>query len=143
MIIPGKEKLTMNKPVLIVDDNPLDVDLTKLALQHAGLENPIQIARDGEAALGYVGRWEAGDANPAIILLDVNMPKMNGIDVYKNLQVHPEFRSIPIIFLLSCEDDQIILKKNLNSAPPYIIKPVSIENFIRATALFGLKWSFS
>ena len=68
-------------PILLVEDNPLDVDLTLRAFQRRKLVNPILVARDGEEALAWVPRWEAGEIQPVVILLDLNMPRIDGLTV--------------------------------------------------------------
>ena len=81
----------MNKPstmppILLVEDNPMDLDLTLRAFNKKKFSNTIQIARDGEEALAYFPRWEAGEPLPAVILLDINLPKVNGLEVLQKLE---------------------------------------------------------
>lgn len=72
-------------PILLVEDNPMDVDLTRRAFARRKLANPIQVARDGEEALAYLPRWEAGELLPAVILLDLKLPKVDGLEVLRQL----------------------------------------------------------
>jgi hypothetical protein len=87
------------KPILLVDDNPMDVDVTVLAFKQSNLVNPIQVARDGEEALALIPRWEDGEPKPVFILLDSNMPKVSGLEVLQALKAHPALRAIPVVML--------------------------------------------
>jgi CheY-like chemotaxis protein len=74
---------TLNRPILLVEDNPMDVDLTLRAFKRRKVINPLIVASDGEQALAYIQHWEAGEPLPAVILLDINIPKVNGLVVLK------------------------------------------------------------
>ncbi len=89
----------MNRPILLVDDNPMDVELTQLAFRKSKLTNPIEVARDGEEALAWIPRWEAGEPTPVVILLDINMPRVNGLEVLQALRAHPVSRLLPVVVL--------------------------------------------
>src|SRR5215510_11414993 len=86
-------------PILLIEDRSTDIDLTKRAFKRRNVLNPIQEARDGEEALAYIKRWEAGEPAPVFILLDLKLPKVNGLEVLKQLKAHPAYASIPIIVL--------------------------------------------
>ena len=73
------------RPILLVEDNPMDIDLTRRPFARRKLANPIQVARDGEEALAYLPRWEAGEPPPAVILLDLKLPKVDGLEVLRQL----------------------------------------------------------
>ena len=75
-------------PILLVEDNPMDLDLTLRAFAKKKFVNQVHVARDGEEALAYFPRWEAGEAMPAVILLDINLPKVNGLEVLRQLKDH-------------------------------------------------------
>ena len=79
------------RPILLVEDRSADVDLTKRAFAKRKLLNPITVARDGEEALALIERWEAGEPIPICILLDLKMPKVNGLEVLRRLKSHPQF----------------------------------------------------
>jgi CheY-like chemotaxis protein len=85
------------QPILLVEDNAVDVDLTKRAFAKRKLKNPIDVARDGEEALAFLEKWEAGDTPPAVILLDLNLPKVDGLEVLRRFKRHPRFGTIPMV----------------------------------------------
>ena len=89
----------IEKPILLVEDNPVDLDLTLRAFAAKSILNNIQVARDGEEALNYIERWEKGEPSPIVILLDLNLPKINGLEVLEKLKEHPEFKTIPVVVL--------------------------------------------
>jgi len=91
------ESTQSNPPILLVEDNPVDIDLTLRAFARRKLANSVLVARDGEEALAWIPRWEAGETKPAVILLDLNIPRIDGLTVLKALKTHPEFRDIPIV----------------------------------------------
>src|SRR4030095_244231 len=92
-------------PILIVEDRATDLDLTKRALAKRRFLNPIQEARDGEQALDYIKRWEAGEQPPLFILLDLGLPKVGGLEVLRQLKTNPMSSSIPVIVLTTSAED--------------------------------------
>ncbi|WP_366183760.1 response regulator [Flavobacterium ovatum] len=128
------------KPILLVEDNPVDIDLTLRAFAAKKIANQIQVARDGEEALKYFDRWDNGEPKPIVILLDLNMPKVNGLEVLKNLKSHPEFKTIPVV-ILTTSSESIDLKTayelGVNS---YIVKPVNFEKFLDVVGHIDLYW---
>ena len=128
------------RPILLVEDNPMDVDLTLRAFAKRKLSNPIQVARDGEEALAHVTRWEAGEPSPLVILLDLRLPKVEGVEVLRRLKSHPDFRAIPVVVLTSsCEDRDVQAAYQLG-ANSYIVKPVSFEKFLQVASQIELYW---
>src|SRR5262245_41999639 len=91
--------------ILLVEYNPIDLDLTKRAFARRKLANPIQVARDGEEALALMRRWEQGEAAPIVILLDLKLPKVSGLEVLGELKKHPQFGPIPVIALTTSAED--------------------------------------
>jgi CheY-like chemotaxis protein len=91
------------RPILLVEDNPMDVDLTVRAFKKRNIANPIQIARDGEQALAWWPHWEAGEPLPAVIL-----PKVHGLEVLRQIKAHSQFAAIPIVVLTSSSEDRDI-----------------------------------
>lgn len=130
----------MNRPILLVDDNPMDVDLTLLAFKQAKLANPIQVARDGEEALAWVPRWEAGETKPAVMLLDINMPKIGGLEVLQALKAHPVLRVIPVVMLTTSSASQDVRRAYEFGANSYIVKPVNFDKFTDAAKQIELYW---
>jgi CheY-like chemotaxis protein len=131
----------MNRPILLVEDNPMDVDLTLRAFRERKLANPIEVARDGEEALAWIPRWEAGAPRPVVILLDVNMPKVGGFEVLQQLKSHPVLRTIPVVMLTTSsmsEDVQTAYEYGANS---YIVKPVNFDRFMEVAAQIETYWA--
>lgn len=131
--------------ILLVDDNPDDVDLTILALKRSDLHCEIKVAYDGIEAL----RMLLGDADsaptldslPRVILLDINMPKLNGFDVLRTLRQHPRTKSQPVVILTSSREEHDIAEGYANGANSYIRKPVDFSNFTEAVRQLGLYWT--
>ncbi|WP_236574175.1 response regulator [Hydrogenophaga sp. PBL-H3] len=127
-------------PILLVEDNPMDLDLTLRAFNKKKLSNTIQIARDGEEALAYFARWEAGETMPAVILLDINLPKVNGLEVLQRLKSHPVFRRIPVVVLTSSRENSDLKTAYDLGVNSYIEKPVSFNKFIEVAEHIELYW---
>jgi CheY-like chemotaxis protein len=127
-------------PILLVEDNPVDVDLTLRAFQRHHLANPVQVARDGEEALGWQARWEAGEPLPAVILLDLNLPRVNGLTVLETLKSKPLTRRVPVVVLTTSKEDRDILAAYELGANSYIVKPVEFEAFMEVARQIKLYW---
>lgn len=126
--------------ILLVEDNPIDIDLTQRAFARRKLIRSIQVARDGAEALAHLARWEAGAPVPMMILLDLKLPKVNGLEVLHRLKTHPKFRSIPIIVLTtSCEEQDIQTAYQLG-ANSYVVKPVSFDQFTQIAGEIERYW---
>ena len=127
-------------PILLVEDNPMDLDLTLRAFNKKKFSNTIQIARDGEEALAFFARWEAGEPVPAVILLDINLPKVNGLEVLQRLKEHPVFRRIPVVVLTSSRENSDLNTAYDLGVNSYIEKPVSFSKFIEVAEHIELYW---
>ena len=133
--------MSADRPILLVEDNPMDVDLTLRAFKRRRVTNPIEVARDGEEALAWIAKWESGAPWPAVILLDLKLPKVDGLDVLRALKQHPTLRVIPIVVLTTSaesSDVQAAYQLGVNS---YIVKPVEFEKFMEVSAQIDLYWS--
>ncbi len=135
----------MNKPapllpILLVEDNPMDLDLTLRAFNKKKFSNTILVARDGEEALAFFARWEAGEPMPAVILLDINLPKVNGLEVLQKLKEHPVFRRIPVVVLTSSRESSDLKTAYDLGVNSYIEKPVSFTKFIEVAEHIELYW---
>ena len=128
------------RPILLVEDNPMDIDLTLRAFKKEGLTNPIEVARDGEEALSFIPRWEAGDPWPLIILMDLKLPKVGGLEVTRRFKEHHEFKIIPIVVLTSSSEDKDIKTAYHYGANSYIVKPVNFDKFAAVAAEINLYW---
>ncbi|EKD31071.1 MAG: Response regulator receiver protein [uncultured bacterium] len=131
------------KRILIVDDSQNDVELTKAVLIQNNLANEITVAEDGEEALDYLykrGKFANEKTNPAIILLDMKMPKMNGIEVLKIIRNDCQFSAVPIIIFTSSREERDLVESYRNGANSYVVKPVDIPQFIDAIKSLGQYW---
>ncbi|MFP8779501.1 response regulator [Hydrogenophaga sp. RWCD_12] len=127
-------------PILLVEDNPMDLDLTLRAFNKKRLTNHVQIARDGEEALAFIPRWEAGEQVPAVILLDINLPKVSGLEVLRQLKTHERFRRIPVVILTSSREDRDLKTAYDIGVNSYIEKPVSFSKFVEVAEQIELYW---
>lgn len=127
----------MMGPILLVEDTEDDIELTKRALKKNRLTNPLIVARDGQQALDYL----LGDGElPAIILLDLQLPKIGGLEVLRRLKAEPRTRLIPIIILTSSREERDVVEGYSNGANSYIRKPVDFSQFTEAVRQLGLYW---
>jgi len=132
------------KRILIVDDSPKDVELVIAALAEKNLANEVDVAEDGEEALDYLykrGKFiDRENSNPTVILLDIKMPKMNGIEVLKHIRSVPEFKMIPVIMVTSSHEERDLVESYKLGANSYVVKPVDIVQFIDAIKTLGQYW---
>jgi two-component system response regulator len=131
--------------VLIVEDSPEDLELLLRALKKANLGNRIEVARDGAEALefifgegAYAGR--ALDDGPKVILLDLKLPKVDGLEVLKRIRSDSRTRTIPIVVLTSSKEQSDIVESYRLGVNSYVVKPVSFEQFAGAVQQLGLYW---
>jgi len=129
------------RPILLVEDNPMDVDLTRRAFAGRKLVNPFEVARDGAEALAYLARWEGGAPLPVVILLDLKLPKVDGLEVLRQLKAHPAFRCIPVVILTTSGEDRDVQAAYELGANSYIVKPVDFDKFVEVAAQTELYWS--
>lgn len=127
-------------PILLVEDRTTDLDLTKRAFTRRRVFNPIEVARDGEEALAYIARWEAGEPVPVFILLDLRLPKINGLEVLREIRNHPKFFGIPIIVLTTSAEDKDIEEAYRRGCNSYIVKPVEFNKFMEVAAQIEVYW---
>lgn len=132
--------MSLYPPILLVEDNPLDVDLTLRAFQRRKLINPVLVARDGEEALAWVPRWESGEIQPAVILLDLNLPRVDGLTVLRALKEHAVFCRIPVVVLTTSKEDRDIQAAYDLGVNSYIVKPVGFDNFMDVAQHIELYW---
>ena len=132
---------TVSMPsILLVEDNPMDLDLTLRAFRRKNLSNTIHVARDGEEALAFMARWDAGEPAPAVILLDINLPKVNGLEVLRQIKAHAIYRRIPVVMLTSSKEDRDLKSAYDLGVNSYIEKPVSFSKFIDVAEQIELYW---
>lgn len=131
--------------ILLVEDNPADVELTLHALRQNNLANKIHVARDGEEALDFLfnrGRFQdgKGQAPPRIVLLDLKLPKIDGLGVLRAVKSDPRTRAIPIIILTSSKEEKDMVEGYSLGVNSYIQKPVDFSNFRDTVRQLGLYW---
>jgi CheY-like chemotaxis protein len=129
-----------DRPILLVEDNPMDVDLTQRAFAKKKVANPIEIARDGEEALTILEEWGGDDPQPLVILLDLKLPKVDGLEVLHYLKTSSQFQTIPVVILTTSaesSDIQIAYQEGANS---YIVKPVDFDRFIEIVDYIHTYW---
>ncbi|HEV8715027.1 MAG TPA: response regulator [Candidatus Binatia bacterium] len=131
--------------ILLVEDNPNDVELTLYALKKNNLANQIEVVRDGAEALDFIfctGAYAHRSAqdNPKVILLDLKLPKVDGLEVLQRVKTDPRTRMIPVVILTSSREESDIVESYQLGVNSYIVKPVDFEQFIEATRQLGLYW---
>jgi CheY-like chemotaxis protein len=131
--------------ILLVEDNPRDLELTQRALRKANLTNNIHIARDGVEALEFLfceGAHVSRKANerPKVILLDLKLPKMDGLEVLKRIKADPRTRAIPVVVLTSSKEQSDVVESYHLGVNSYIVKPVNFERFAEAVQNLGMYW---
>ncbi len=132
--------MTETRPILLVEDNPMDVELTLRALKRGKLGNPIEVARDGEEALGRIPGWESGEQRPVVILLDLNLPRVTGLEVLEVLKSHPVLRAIPVVVLTTSAASRDVEKAYELGANSYVVKPVDFDAFVNVATQIELYW---
>ena len=131
--------------ILLVEDNPEDLELTQRALRKANLANYIHIARDGAEALEFLFCEGAHAARkiedgPKVILLDLKLPKIDGLQVLKRIKSDPRTRTIPVVVLTSSKEQNDVVESYHLGVNSYIVKPVNFERFAEAVQQLGMYW---
>jgi two-component system response regulator len=134
-----------NKIILLVEDNPDDVDLAIRALKKNNILNEVVVAGDGAEALDYLfgtGKYEGRDMSimPEVILLDLKLPKIDGLEVLKHLRADERTRLLPVVILTSSREEQDVINGYKFGANSYIQKPVDFDQFTEAVRQLGLYW---
>lgn len=134
-----------DKTILLVEDNRQDEEFTLRALRKANITNEVTVARDGSEALEFLfgtGKYAGRDVadQPAAILLDLKLPKLNGIDVLHRMRADPRTKLIPVVVLTSSSEDEDKLRSYESGANSYVRKPVVFAAFADAVAQLGLYW---
>ena len=136
----------MNKQIiLLVEDNPDDEELTLLALKESNILNEIVVTRDGVEALDYLfgtGKYAGRDALqlPQLILLDLKLPKLGGLEVLERLRADPRTRLIPVVILTSSSEEEDVMASYRLGANSYVRKPIEFNHFAKAVKQVGLYW---
>ncbi len=135
-----------NNVILLVEDNPDDEELTLLAFKHCNVANEVIVVHDGVEALEYLFNTSDSAADPEtqvmpqVVLLDINLPKVNGLEVLKRIRADKRTRLIPVVMMTSSSEEEDILKSYLHGANSYVRKPIDFQSFIEAVQQLGLYW---
>ena len=138
---------SMNKlgRILMVEDDPKDVELTLTALEEYNLANEVVVTRDGEQALDYLhcrGEYKTrSSGNPAVMLLDLKLPKIDGLEVLKQIKSDGELRMIPVVVLTSSKEEKDMVASYKLGVNAYVVKPVDFHEFVNAIKELGVFWA--
>jgi CheY-like chemotaxis protein len=131
--------------ILMVEDDPKDVELTLTALQEYNLANEVVVTRDGEEALDYLycrGNFTTRtNDNPAVLLLDLKMPKVDGLEVLKQIKSDEKLRMIPVVVLTSSREERDMVASYRLGVNAYVVKPVDFHEFVNAIKELGVFWA--
>jgi two-component system response regulator len=135
----------MEKTIMLVEDNPDDEELTLRALRKASIANNVFVARDGQEALDFLfgtGQHAGREplTMPAVVLLDLKLPKLDGIDVLQRMRADPRTRLVPVVVLTSSSEDEDMLRSYQSGANSYVRKPIEFSEFAHAVTQLGMYW---
>lgn len=137
--------MTDLRTILLAEDSPNDAEMAIDALREAHLANPIVHVEDGVEALDYLlrrGRFaERKEGNPAVLLLDIKMPRMDGLEVLTELRKHDEFRLLPVVILSSSREESDLARSWDLGVNAYVVKPVDVDQFFEAVRTLGKFWA--
>jgi CheY-like chemotaxis protein len=131
---------TSLRPILLIEDNPIDVDLTRRAFKRRSLLSPLEVARDGEDALARLSSWEHGQPAPAVILLDLKLPRISGIEILRRIRAHRRFGTLAVVVLTSSAETSDVQAAYAAGASSYIVKPVDFERFMAVCERIEQYW---
>jgi CheY-like chemotaxis protein len=131
--------------ILLVEDNSTDEEFTLRALRKAGVANEVVVARDGREAIDFLfctGKYAERDPTqmPAVVMLDLKLPKLSGFDVLRHMSANPRTKSIPVVVLTSSSEDEDVLRSYELGANSYVRKPVEFSAFASAVGQLGIYW---
>lgn len=137
--------MTRGKTILLVEDNPDDVELTLRAFDRSRIANEVIVASDGEEALDYLfatGKYKDRDpeANPTVVLLDLKLPRVNGLQVLERIRADERTRRLPVVVLTSSNEERDIITSYDLGANSFVRKPVDFAQFLDAAKQLGLYW---
>ena len=131
--------------ILIVEDDPKDVELTMTALEEYNLANEVVVTRDGKEALDYLycrGQYQSrGNENPAVMLLDLKLPKVDGLEVLQQVKSDEQLKTIPVVVLTSSHEEKDMARSYRLGVNAYVVKPVDFHEFVNAVKELGVFWA--
>lgn len=137
--------MTDLKRILLAEDNPNDVELTLAAFEELNLANEVVVVRDGAEALDYLrcqGSYKNRDGNnPAVVLLDLKMPKVDGLEVLRQIKSDDKLKNIPVVILTSSREEKDLVESYKLGVNAYVVKPVAFQDFIPAVKELGAFWA--
>ena len=131
--------------ILLVEDNPRDVEMTLRALRNHNLANKVHVVKDGAEALDFIfsrGAYPRKDLNhvPKVVLLDLKLPKVSGLEVLRAMKGDAQARTIPVVVLTSSQEEKDMVESYQLGVNSYIVKPVDFDKFVEAVGQLGLYW---
>jgi CheY-like chemotaxis protein len=133
------------KRILLVEDSQNDIELTLAAFEENHLANEVVVARDGEEALDYLHRRgifrPRTEGHPAVVLLDLKLPKVDGLEVLQRLKADPVLRTVPVVMLTSSREEQDLVRSYHLGVNAYVVKPVDFTEFVRVLNQLGCFWA--
>ncbi|MGE4567998.1 MAG: response regulator [Bacteroidales bacterium] len=140
----GEDMMLELKKILLAEDNPMDVELTLAAMEESNLVNRVVVVRDGVETLEYLRREgpfaDRDPGLPAVLLLDIKMPRKDGIEVLREIRGDPQLRLLPVVMLTSSREDRDLLNSYVSGVNAYVVKPVNFDGFLEAIKQLGMFW---
>lgn len=132
------------RSILLAEDSPKDVELTLAALEEHNLANQVVVVDDGAEALDFLyyrGKYRLrGDGNPAVVLLDIKMPKVDGLQVLRTIKSDENLKAIPVVILTSSKEEKDLVESYKLGVNAYVVKPVNFQDFVNAVKTLGMFW---
>lgn len=136
--------MTAGKPILLAEDNPRDAELALAAMEEHHLADKVVVCRDGAEVLDYLycrGRYKTRlQGNPAVVFLDLKMPKVDGLEVLRTIKADARLRPIPVVMLTSSREENDLAQSYALGANAYVVKPVEFQQFLKAVKESGMFW---
>ena len=130
--------------ILLVEDNPNDVELTMHAFERNNLANAVHVARDGQEALDYLAGIDdgngGGNARPKVVLLDLKLPRVDGLEVLRAIRQDEKLRTLPVVVLTSSREDRDIVESYDLGVSSYLVKPIDFDKFVETVRALGFYW---
>lgn len=137
--------MNTTKRILLAEDSPQDVEMTLAALEYNNVANEVVVVGDGEEALDYLyyrGKFQRrAEGNPVVVLLDLKMPRMDGLEVLRTIKADEKLRTIPVVMLTSSREEQDLVQSYRLGTNGYVVKPVDFQAFTEAVRQLGAYWT--
>jgi CheY-like chemotaxis protein len=137
--------MMLSKTILLAEDNPKDVELTLEALTEHDLAGQVTVVKDGVETMEFLRREgkykQRPEGNPAVVLLDIKMPRMDGIETLRLIRTDPSLKGLPVVMLTSSREEQDLINTYNLGVNAYVVKPVGFKNFVEAVKIVGVFWA--